>query len=322
MFFFLTHAHCVFSSAWLLLGLAAFFCWQRCTTPPAGRGAGDVSAVGQGINVAFGARTGFDRWEAANVVRGAANGTVSAYAWCQLGDITVDQFHGMASVVRDFQVEVRSTNRQNFVLRGLDDSQLPALYERLRQLDMAQPGAELVRDVVSCPGADTCGLALTQSRGLAAAIGEELETHGLAEVSGVRINISGCTNSCGHHHTADIGFFGVERRAHGQSAPGYQMLLGGHVGQEKIAFGDKALRLPAKAAPEAAIRVLRRYVEERDVAEPFRAWMDRVGGATSIAEDLADLGAFPDAAERPDFYVDYDETGPYVKEVGESECAT
>ena len=115
---------------------------------------------------------------------------------------------------------------------------------------MAQPGAELARDVVACPGADTCNLAVTQSRGLAKAIGEALEEEGLAEVGGVRINISGCTNSCGQHHVADIGFFGAERRAHGRSAPGYQMLLGGYVGQEQIHFGEKALRLPAKNAPE------------------------------------------------------------------------
>ena len=295
---------------------------EKAGDAPAGRGTGPMTAIGHGVNVAFGSQTPYDRWEAANVVRGAANGTVSAYAWCRLGDITVEQFHGMASIVRDFDVEVRATNRQNFILRGLSDEQLPELHRRLGELDMAQPGAELVRDVLSCPGADTCGLAVTQSRGLASAIGEQLEEHGLAEVSGVRINISGCTNSCGHHHTADIGFFGVERRAHGQSAPGYQMLLGGHVGQEQIQFGAKALRLPAKAAPEAAIRVIRRFTEERDAGEAFAAWLERVGGADAVASDLADLGVFPEPALAPDFYVDFDETSPYVKDVGVSECAT
>ena len=289
---------------------------------PAGRGTGPVSPIGHGINVSFGATTAFDRWEAANVVRGAANGTVSAYAWCRLGDITVEQFHGMAAIVRDFDVEVRATNRQNFILRGLRDGQLADLYARLSVLDMAQPGAELARDVLSCPGADTCGLAVTQSRGLASAIGEELEAAGLAEVAGVRINISGCTNSCGHHHTADIGFFGVERRAHGQSAPGYQMLLGGHVGNERAEFGDKALRLPAKAAPQAAVRVLQRFHDERTVSETFPTWLERVGGASEVAKDLADLGVFPTPVEAPDFFVDFGETGPYVKDVGVSECAT
>jgi len=295
---------------------------RRLGDAPAGRGTGPVTAIGHGVNVTFGAQTPYDKWEAANVVRGAANGTVSAYAWCRLGDITVDQFHGMAAIVRDFDAEVRATNRQNFILRGLRDEQLSELFDRLDALDMAQPGAELVRDVLSCPGADTCNLALTQSRGLANAIGEQLEKHGLAEVGGVRINISGCTNSCGHHHVADIGFFGVERRAHGKSAPGYQMLLGGHVGQEKIEFGDKAMRLAAKAAPEAAVRVLQRFVDERTAGEAFASWLDRVGGASAVAAGLQDLGEFPSPDERPDFYVDFDETAPYVKEVGASECAT
>ena len=165
--------------------------------------------------------------------------------------------------------------------------------QRLEAIGMARPGAELARDVVACPGADTCNIAVTQSRGLAKAIGERLEDEGLAEVGGVRINISGCTNSCGQHHTADIGFFGAERRAHGKSAPGYQMLLGGYVGQEQIHFGDKALRLPAKAAPEAAARVIRRFADERTAGETFRAWMDRVGGATAVADGLRDLDVFP-----------------------------
>jgi len=109
--------------------------------------------------------------------------------------------------------------------------------------------------VVSCPGADTCNLAVTQSRGLADDIDRALDEAGLAEVGGVRINISGCTNSCGQHHTSDIGFFGLERRAHGRAAPGYQMLLGGHVGQMAIEFGDKAVKLPARTASDA-VRLL------------------------------------------------------------------
>src|SRR4029450_2887112 len=121
-------------------------------------------------------------------------------------------------------------------------------------LDMATPGAELARDVVACPGADTCNLAVTQSRGLAAHIDRALDEAGLAEVPGVRINISGCTNSCGQHHTSDIGFFGFERRAHGRSAPGYQMLLGGRVGDMEIEFGEKATEMPAKRAADAVVQ--------------------------------------------------------------------
>jgi sulfite reductase beta subunit-like hemoprotein len=149
-----------------------------------------------------------------------------------------------------------------------------------------------------------------------------LEDAGLAEVGGVRINISGCTNSCGQHHASDIGFMGAERRAHGQSAPGYQMLLGGYVGQEQIYFGERALRLPARNAPQAAVRVVGRFAAEREAGETFRQWLDRVGGAKAIGAELAELDNFPTPDEAPDFYIDYGETGPYVAEVGESECAT
>jgi sulfite reductase beta subunit-like hemoprotein len=263
----------------------------------------------------------FERWQQANVVRGEAKGAVSAYAWARLGDITSDQFRALAAIQRELGADVVTTNRQNFVFRRLTEGQLRTLFDRLSAIGMAEPGAELSRDVVACPGADTCNLGVTQSRGLAAAIGEALEEAGLAEIGGVRTNISGCTNSCGQHHISDIGFFGAERRAHGRSAPGYQMLLGGYVGQTQVHFGQRALRLPAKSAAEAAVRVIGRFVAEREAGEAFRSWLDRVGGPKAVAEDLADLAEFPTPEERPDFYVDYDETGPYEVWTGESECA-
>ena len=294
---------------------------------PAGTAKGIVpTPVGQGIEhtvpVSIISRDAYARWEAANVVRGVSKGTVSAYAWSKLGDITSDQFRALASIQRELGAEVRVTNRQNFVFRGLSESQLRTLYLRLDAIGMAQPGAELSRDVVACPGADTCNLAVTQSRGLADAIGARLEEEGLAEVPGVRTNISGCTNSCGQHHISDIGFMGAERRAHGQSAPGYQLLLGGYVGEEKIHFGEKALRLPAKNAPEAAVRVIRKFSDDRQAGESFRGWMDRSGGVKVLADELRDLDEFPTPDDAPDFYVDYGETGPYVAETGASECAT
>jgi sulfite reductase beta subunit-like hemoprotein len=287
---------------------------------------GEVTPVGQYVEqatpVSIGGLSPYVRWHQANVVRGVANGTVSAYAWALLGDITSEQFRQLAAIQRDFGASVRLTNRQNVVFRDLTDEQLPALYERLEAIGMAEPGAELSRDVVACPGADTCNLAVTQSRGLAKAIGDRLEEEGLAEVGGVRINISGCTNSCGQHHASDIGFFGAERRANGRSAPGYQMLLGGYVGQEQIYFGEKALRLPAKNAAEGAVRVIRRFAEERQAGESFRTWLDRSGGAATLGATLKELDAFPTFEDNPDFYIDFGETGPYVAEIGESECAT
>ncbi|HET9690714.1 MAG TPA: nitrite/sulfite reductase [Acidimicrobiales bacterium] len=285
---------------------------------------GDSTPVGTPVTFKVkgkGSVSDYARWESANVVVGAAKGTVSAIAYAKLGDITAEQFHRLADIVRDFGATVRVTNRQNLAFRDLTAEQLPDLHARLDAIGMAEPGAELARDVVSCPGADTCNLAVTQSRGLADDIGRALEDAGLADIGGVRINISGCTNSCGQHHIADIGFHGAERRAHGRPAPGYQLLLGGRVGDTEIEFGQRALRLPAKAAAEATVRLVGRYADERQVGERFDGWLERAGGPKAVAADLKDLDFWPDPDERPEFYVDFDETGPYVAEVGQGECA-
>jgi sulfite reductase beta subunit-like hemoprotein len=296
---------------------------QELGDAPAGVAPGTVpTPVGTPVTFRINTRQEpYKRWESSNVVIGVAKGTVSAIAYAKLGDVTSDQFRAVASLVRDFGIDLRITNRQNLAFRGLSAEQLPELYHRLDEIGMAEPGAELARDVVACPGADTCNLAVTQSRGLAADIGRALEDAGLAEVGGVRINISGCTNSCGQHHVADIGFNGAERRAHGRAAPGYQLLLGGHVGNTEIEFGHRALRLPAKAAAEATVRLVGRYADERTVGEPFSGWLERVGGAKVLGTELKDLDFWPDPEEHPEYYIDFDETGPYVADVGEGECA-
>jgi sulfite reductase beta subunit-like hemoprotein len=288
---------------------------------PAG-GTPDATKVGQAhAPVKLLAREPFQRWAEANVVRGVVRGTISAVAYSRLGDITADQFRALADIQRDFALDVRVTNRQNLALRDVQEADLRGLYDRLFDIAMAEPGAELARDVVSCPGADTCNLAVTQSRGLAAAVSDALEEAGLAEVGGVRVNISGCTNSCGQHHVSDIGFFGLERRAHGRAAPGYQMLLGGHLGETKVEFGERATKVPAKRAPEAVVKVVTRFNDERAPGESFHAWLERAGGAAEVGKTLSDLDVFPTPDVAPDFYVDYDETGPYVAEVGDGECA-
>lgn len=287
--------------------------------PDAGAGAGPTPI---GTPVQLRSSDPFQRWVEANVVRGNAKGTVSAYAYSRLGDVTTAQFRALADIQRDFGLDIRITSRQNFALRDLTEHDLRPLYDRLSEIGMAEPGAELARDVVSCPGADTCNLAVTQSRGLASAIGDALEDAGLAEVGGVKVNISGCTNSCGQHHVSDIGFFGIERRAHGRAAPGYQMLLGGRLGEMEVEFGQKSAKLPAKSAPEAVVRIVGQYANGRAAGETFAQWMERSGGVSAVTETVKDLDHFPAPDIGPEFFVDYDETGPYEAEIGEGECAT
>src|SRR3546814_21017703 len=120
--------------------------------------------MGQGVPVMLRRRGAYEAWEDANVVRGNAKGTVSAYAWSRLGDVTSEQFRALANIQRELDAEVRITNRQNLVYRGLTEDQLPILFDRLSAIGMAEPGAELARDVVACPGADNCNLTSEERR--------------------------------------------------------------------------------------------------------------------------------------------------------------
>jgi hypothetical protein len=100
------------------------------------------------------------------------------------------------------------------------------------------------------------------------------------------------------------------------------MLLGGRVADMEIAFGEKATKLPAKAASEAVVRVVGRFASERSAGETFADWLTRSGGAAQVGTTLKDLDVFPEPDVAPEYYIDFDETGPYVAETGESECAT
>jgi sulfite reductase (ferredoxin) len=113
----------------------------------------------------------------------------------------------------------------------------------------------------------------------------------------VRINISGCTNSCGQHH-APTSASSAPSAGPTAVAPGYQMLLGGYVGEEQIHFGEKALRLPGQGAPRRGAGV-RRFAEERQAGETFRGWLDRSGGAGAVGATLKDLDVFPTPEEAP-----------------------
>ena len=108
---------------------------------PAGAGNPEtVTVIGQGTPVRIGSGTDYERWDRANVVRGTADGTVSAYAQARLGDITGDQFRALASLQRDLGADVRLTNRQNVVFRGLHPDDLPLVHDRLHAMGMARPG--------------------------------------------------------------------------------------------------------------------------------------------------------------------------------------
>ena len=250
-------------------------------------------------------------------MRGRANGTVSAYAYCRLGDITADQFRGLADIQRDFDVEVRITNRQNFVLRGLTEDQLRDAPRRgSPRSTWPRPGAELARDVVVCPGADTCNLAVTQSRGLAADIGRALDDAGLAEVGGrahQHLRLHELLRPAPHRRHRVLRARAPRARPRGARATRCCSAATSATWRSRSARRPRSSRRRRRA--EAVVRSSAGSPTSATAGETFAVVARPAPAAPpASARRSRTSTSSPTPDEAPDFYVDFDETGPYVAE--------
>ena len=176
------------------------------------------------------------------------------------GNLTGDQMRGLADLSEQAgDGSLRFTMNQNVVLAYVPVGALKRVYGALKELGLHESGADEISDVITCPGAYSCNLALTKTMGLGAAIVEVVRNDSDPQVRRLRINASGCPNSCGQHWIGDIGFYGNARKIDGREVPYYLMLLGGTQQQ----FGVAIQSLPARLAPAAVERVLEHFKENR-----------------------------------------------------------
>ena len=210
-----------------------------------------------------------------------------------LGDITANQLRSLADIVRQFTKEtVRTTVEQNFVIRWVSHSDLPAIYKALEAAELAAPGAGTIVDIVTCPGTDTCKLGISSSRGLAAELRKEmLETGAKFDeaVESLHIKISGCYNSCGQHHVADLGFYGVSRKIGNFAVPHFQVVLGGEWEHNAGSYGLPVAAVPSKNIPKVVTRLTERYLAGRTAGETFQNFVKRIGKVEmkNMLDDLA-----------------------------------
>ena len=124
---------------------------------------------------------------------------------------------------------VRVTPDQDLLFRWVNACDVRQLYRRLAAAGLGLAEAGTIADVASCPGAETCRLAVTQSRGLGRLLEEHLRARPdlIAAADGARIKISGCPNGCGLHHIATFGFQGSVRRLGSRAVPQYFVMVGG-----------------------------------------------------------------------------------------------
>jgi sulfite reductase beta subunit-like hemoprotein len=265
---------------------------------------------------------GFEAWKAVNVVAQRQEGLFAAYVSLPLGDITATQLRALAAFLRSDGGEIRTTNRQNLVVRDLAEGAVLDLWRLLGAIGLGDALNDRAANLVVCPGAETCNLALTASRGAGSAVRDALAAAGLADVPGVRINISGCQNSCGQHHASDIGLMGFARRdTEGNEAPAYRVLIGARVDDGGAKFGTYVVKLPARKAPEAIVRLVSRFVREQQQGETFADWVERLTPET-LKQDLADFDYLPPKSEAPEYYEDWGFTEPFKVILGRGECAS
>jgi sulfite reductase (ferredoxin) len=268
---------------------------------------------------------GYEHWLRTNVYRQRQQGFAVATIALPLGDLSSVQTRRLAEVARRYVGDaVRTTVEQNIVLRWVREEDLPALHAELVAIDLADPGAGTIVDVTSCPGTDTCKLGIASSRGLAGELRTRLarRQYELDEaVSGLRIKVSGCFNSCGQHHVADIGFFGNSRKINGVTVPHFQVVLGGQWSENAGAYGLPMGAVPAKNVPEALARITDHFVAQRQSGETFQAFVRRVGKA-AVKGALDDLTRIPTYAEDASFYSDWGDAREYtIDDLGVGECA-
>ena len=265
---------------------------------------------------------GYARWKATNVMEHRDPGHGIVTIRLTLGDITADQLRVVAQAARRFSADdARASAGQNLVLRDVRIADLEALYDLLAPHGLADAEALGIRDVVTCPGADTCNLGITSSRGLGRAVSrwlDERRLHDLPEFAGATIKASGCPNSCSQHHLATVGFYGNSKHVGDDPVPHYMMLLGGRVDERGASMAQAVMKIPARRVTQALDRLVDQYRAERAPGEPFAGWVERADRA-AVKATLADL-ALSDAPDAEEL-VDWDQDSLFTGKTGEGECA-
>ncbi|MGN6189198.1 MAG: nitrite/sulfite reductase [Conexibacter sp.] len=289
----------------------------------------DEEANAPAVPASYGSPNGdlseFEAFRAANVEPQRQEGFSTVQIKITRGDLTPEQFRGLAAIMREFTGGyARTTVHQNLLLRWVRDQSVYDVWTRLKALGLGDAGADEISDVISCPGTDSCKLGITSSMGLNAAVKERIDSMSIEDPLTKRIHIkmSGCPNGCSQHHIANIGFYGASIRVGDKTIPASIPHIGGEYEGGGVKYGARLkLRLPSKRVPEAVERWIRFYEAERQDGEEFNAFAERVG--TRAFEDQVRELAMPAEfnLENMNLFMDWTKSVPFEVIRGEGECA-
>ncbi|MDQ4074747.1 MAG: nitrite/sulfite reductase [Chloroflexota bacterium] len=268
---------------------------------------------------------GFSEWYETNVYHQRQPGYAVATVNLPLGDLSSEQAYQLADIARKYVGDnIRTTVEQNIVLRWVPEADLPALYGELKEIGLGEPGAGTIVDITTCPGTDTCKLGIASSRGLTGELRTRLTAKSATlpdAVKELKIKVSGCFNSCGQHHVADIGFFGNSRRNGSRTVPHFQVVLGGQWQENAGSYGLAVGAVPSKAAPAVLEALTDRYVKERHNGETFQEWVKRLG-KKEIRAMLKPFMDVPSYDEDATYFSDWGDPREFtIGDMGVGECA-
>jgi sulfite reductase beta subunit-like hemoprotein/uncharacterized protein (UPF0332 family) len=268
---------------------------------------------------------GFEAWYSTNVYKQRQPGYVAATVTLPLGDASADQLRALADIARRFVKDtMRTTVEQNILFRWVSEADLPEFYQAIKAIGLGAADAATIVDVTACPGTDTCKLGIASSRGLARELRYRLGEKSLeldAAVKNLRIKVSGCFNSCGQHHIADIGFYGINRNVKGFQVPHFQVILGGKFHDNAGEYGVPIGAVPSKRVPEAVSSITEFYVRKREKNERFQEFVGRIG-KKAVKDLLEDLTKIPAHEVDPSYYADWGDPREFtLADMGIGECA-
>ena len=264
------------------------------------------------------------RWMRSNVSRQKQDGYCHVTVRLPLGDFTSGQMRVLADLAEAYgDGSMRLTVEQNVLYRWVKAESVEPFYQRLVAAGLGAPDALTVGDVVSCPGAESCRLAVTQSRGLGRMLTEHLSARPdlIDMVPSGSIKISGCPNGCGQHHIGSIGFQGSVRKLGARQVPQYFVLVGGGCSDEGLArFGKVVSKVPAHRMTDVVDRLLDLYKAQHLADEDLGAFFRRLPPATAT-EALKDLAQLLPAEATDQDFIDLGETQAFAPEVMDGECS-
>jgi sulfite reductase beta subunit-like hemoprotein len=264
-----------------------------------------------------------ERFVKTNVRPQKQSGFVTVTVVLPLGDVSSGRARALASLARSYgDGTLRTTHGQNMLLAWVSTSSVRELHARLRAVGLADPDPDSIADVSSCPGAETCKLAVTQSRGAAAMIAARFRSDRswVDHAAGLVVKVSGCPNGCGLHHVAGIGFQGGMRKVDGKAVPQYFVYVGGDPAGEAARFGRVAAKVPARRVGAVVERLIELYRSEGEPGESITAFLGRAP-LPRLKKALADLEVLTPETMTTEDMIDLGETAAFAPETTEGECA-